>query len=198
MGQRWRESNCSRECQLPWGCDANIEETEVRNGQIKYNHLWVERLQELRLCEPVLKKLVRRWSVGELTDWILGQSDRGPFSGLKRPTIYTFLNALKDNAPERGKKDRVPHALALTRLMNELLREIKANQKLIDAQVQTRDPIPDPQLSEQSQRLAKLTVVDRRLMIEAAQKYRILLRLASEEAKKNVTASILARRTSHT
>jgi hypothetical protein len=81
----------------------------VSNSRLKYDHLWVERLQELSQYRPVVDKLLRGWSVGSVTDWAMEQTDRGPFSNLTCSTVYIFLNAvnfwIKQNARESAKKE---------------------------------------------------------------------------------------------
>jgi hypothetical protein len=62
-----------------------------------------------------------------------------------------------------------------------VLQKNEAVQKLLDAQVQTRCPIPEPQLSEDAQRLAKFSNLDRNLMREASEKIKILLIRMSKE-----------------
>jgi hypothetical protein len=64
-----------------------------------------------------------------------------------------------------------------------LLQKNEAVQKLLDAQVQARTPIPGPQLSEQAQRMAKFSDVDRNLMREAGEKFKILLKRRVAEGR---------------
>jgi hypothetical protein len=62
-----------------------------------------------------------------------------------------------------------------------ILLKIEAAQKLFDAQVQARCPIPEPQLSEEAQDIAKLTKVDQNLIREAGEKFKIFLKRSIEE-----------------
>ena len=238
----------------------------MSNGRLKYDHLWVERMQELPQYRPVVDKLLRGWSLGQITDWIMEQTDRGPLSNLKHSTVCTFLNALnnwiKENPRESRKKEWTRRAPQLTRLISDFtsgmtqgadvvaqqpgpteeeirsphlssmvdeitsgglvrlalkkhlshldrLEEIEKQskeplndwapniqvlmsiaavllknetaQKLFEAQVQTRGPIPEPQLSEEAQRIAKLSALDRQLIRDAGEKFRILLKRRREE-----------------
>lgn len=241
----------------------------MSNARVNYDHLWFERLQELSQYRPVLDKLLRGCSLGTVTDFIMEQTDRGPFSNLNRSTVCTFLNALdiwiKENARESMKKEctrRAPQLMPLigdftsgmtqgadiaaqqpgiteeeikdlqSQHMSSMVDEITSDglvrlmlkmhlphidrlkewekqsqepskdwdrsmqvllsaavvlqrnesvQRLFDAQVQARCPIPEPQLSEEAQRIAELTNVDQNLIREAGEKLKIYLKRKMEE-----------------
>jgi len=44
-----------------------------------------------RIVAP-LYKLLQGWSLDAVTDWIMAQTDRAPFSDLKRSTVRHYLN----------------------------------------------------------------------------------------------------------
>jgi hypothetical protein len=79
-------------------------------------------------------------------------------------------------------KDWAPNMQVLNSLV-AILQKIEAVQKLIDARVQTRIPIPQPQLSEKAQKIAELSTLDRQLLIEVGEKTRILLKRRIEERR---------------
>ena len=62
-----------------------------------------------------------------------------------------------------------------------ILQKYEAAQKRFDAQVQTRTPIPEPQLSEEAQKIAKLSKLGQQLIREAGEKLKILLKRRSAE-----------------
>jgi hypothetical protein len=64
--------------------------------------------------------------------------------------------------------------------------KIEAVPKHIDARVQTRPSIPEPQLSEEAQKIAKLSKLDQQLLREAGEKTIVLLKRRIEERSQSV------------
>lgn len=106
-------------------------------------------------------------------------------NGLVRLILKKHL-AYIDRLEERGKQSK-EHLNDWARNMYVLisvaavLQKNESVQKLFDAQVQTRCPIPDPQLSDEEQRIAKLTKVDQNLIREAGEKLKIFLKHSIED-----------------
>jgi hypothetical protein len=64
-----------------------------------------------------------------------------------------------------------------------LLQKNETSQRLLDAQVQARTPILEPQLSEDAQRMAKLTPLEQQVIREAGEKFRIQLKRKLAEGR---------------
>ena len=67
-----------------------------------------------------------------------------------------------------------------------ILEKNEAAQKVIDAQMKARTPIPEPKLSEEAQEVAKFSKVDQALMREAGEKFIALLKLGVKEGVQSV------------
>lgn len=234
---------------------------------------WIERLKQIPQYRPVVDKLLQGWSPDAVTDWLMEQTDRGPFSGLSRSPVYYYLVTLnvqlKANSHERAEKEGTHQAQRPTQLADEftsgttpkadtaakqpepideeskvtetqnlnskigeltsdgivrhflemqlphvhrmakwekqhnmphpgfertmevliagakILQENESRDRRIATQSQADIPASEPQPSEETQRLAKLTELNRQRRREAGEEVKTQLKLRTKEAQVN-------------
>jgi hypothetical protein len=122
----------------------------MSGDRLKYDRGWIERLQQLPCYRSVVDKLLQRWSLDAVTNWIMEQPDRGPLTHLKRSTIRTYLNALnirlREIAHESGKFERTLRAQRLNRIAEEFTAGLTQG---------TDGAVQQPELTEEEKRASQ-------------------------------------------
>jgi hypothetical protein len=113
--------------------------------------------------------------------------DKLTSDGLVRLILKKHLPHI-DRLEEFEKQFKVPskdwdRSMQVLISLATLLQKNETSQRLLDAQVQARTPILEPQLSEDAQRMAKLTPLEQQVIREAGEKFRIQLKRKLAEGR---------------
>jgi hypothetical protein len=100
------------------------------------------------------------------------------------PLTAALTKVLNQRIPNDSRCRTYADLIAEVLVSKAIKGDIQALKEIVDRVEGTSAPIPEPQLSEEAQLIAKFTPVDQALLRDAGEKFIILLRRRLEEGRK--------------